>query len=88
MSNFYVTSTTSAKQEVSAQVTNEGFWQIKYYAVLDSIIENLIRRFSSQSLELAHSVDNFFLLDFKESKFFINYYKVRLHNSFNKISKQ
>ncbi|KAL5242736.1 hypothetical protein ACI65C_010146 [Semiaphis heraclei] len=53
LSNFYVTSTTSAQQEVSAQVTNEAFWRIKYYAVLDSVIENLIRRFSDQSLELA-----------------------------------
>ncbi|XP_029344367.1 52 kDa repressor of the inhibitor of the protein kinase-like [Acyrthosiphon pisum] len=75
LSNFYVTSTTSAQQEVSAQVTNEAFWRIKYYAVLDSVIENLIRRFSDQSLELAQSVDNFFLLDFKESKLFINHYK-------------
>ena len=80
MSNFYVTSTTSAQQEVSAQVTNEAFWRIKYYAVLDSVIENLIRRFSDQSLELAQSVDNFFLLDFKESKLFINHYKVRIHH--------
>lgn len=79
MSNFYVTSSTSAEQE-NSQVTNEAFWRIKYFAVLDSVIENLVRRFSNQSLELAHSVDNFFLLDFKESKLFINHYKVRIHH--------
>ncbi|KAF0750006.1 zinc finger MYM-type protein 1-like, partial [Aphis craccivora] len=74
LSNFYVTSSTSAEQE-NSQETNEAFWRIKYFAVLDSVIENLVRRFSKQSLELAHSVDNFFLLDFKESKLFINHYK-------------
>jgi len=72
---FHVTFTTSAKQEVATHVTNEAFWRIKYFAVLDSVIENLIRRFSNQSLELAHSVDNFFLL---EGKLFINHYKVRI----------
>ncbi|XP_050053731.1 uncharacterized protein LOC126549211 [Aphis gossypii] len=63
------------KLSLKTQVTNEAFWRIKYFAVLDSVIENLIRRFSNQSLELAHSVDNFVLLDFKESKLFINHYK-------------
>ena len=79
LSNFYVTSTTSAEQVVSVQMTNETFWRIKYYAVLDSVIQNLIRRFSKESLEFANFVDNFFLLDFKGTKLFINHYKVRLH---------
>lgn len=78
MSNFYVISSTSTEQE-NTQLTNEAFWRIKYFAVLDSVIENLIHHFSNQSSELAHSVDNFFLLDFKENKLFINHYKVRIH---------
>lgn len=45
--------------------------------VLDSVIENLFCSFSNESLELANSDDNFFLLDFKGSKLFNNQYKIR-----------
>jgi hypothetical protein len=65
-------------------VTNVEFWRIKYYAVLDSINENFTRCFSNQSLELANSVDNFFLFNYNESKLFNNHYKVIIHQQLMK----
>jgi len=50
--------------------------------VLGSVIENLIRRFSNQSLELAHSVDNLFCLILKKANYSLtnNHYKIRIHH--------
>ncbi|XP_060882010.1 zinc finger MYM-type protein 1-like, partial [Metopolophium dirhodum] len=46
-----------------------------YYKILDSIIENLKRRFSPESLSLAISVDKFMQLNYEGSLVFIDYYK-------------
>lgn len=78
LANYYVTSTTSVSQDVAVESSDEAFWRVKYYAVLDSVIENIKYRFSDESLALANTVDKFVLFDFTGSKLFIDHYKVRI----------
>lgn len=47
-----------------------------YYKILDSIIVNLKKRFSPDSLTLAVSVDKFMQLQYEGSLIFIDNYKV------------
>lgn len=47
-----------------------------FFPILDCIIENMNKRFSSESLEMAISIDNFFKLDFELGTCFIDHYKV------------
>jgi len=47
-----------------------------FYPILDTIIVNMEKRFSSEIMEIAQSVDNFLKLNFYESIRFINHYKV------------
>lgn len=48
--------------DVVLEFSDELFWRIKYYAVLDTVIENINHRFSDESLDLANAVDKFFSL--------------------------
>jgi len=48
------------------------FWLINsYYVVLDSLIANMYKRFSSESLKLAIAIDQLFKLNFENSMAFI-----------------
>jgi len=54
------------------------------------VLNNLKTRFSEESMKMASAVDNFFSLDFEESQYFIDHYKVtikllNIHMSHNHI---
>lgn len=70
--------TTGAEEpnEVDNATAEDYFRVNAYFKVLDSIIFNMKKRFSTESLEMAESIDNFFKLSIEKSKFFINHYKV------------
>lgn len=56
---------------------NKNYWKMHcFYPILDTIIVNMEKRFSPESMEIAQSVDNFLKLNFNESLQFINHYKV------------
>lgn len=62
---------------------NDGkvYWKTNaFYPILDTIIFNMKRRFSDESLKLATSIDNLLKLNFEESSFFIEHYKVTYLN--------
>jgi len=48
------------------------------FLILVCIIENMNKQFSSKSLEMATSIDNFFKLDYELSIYFIDHYKVNI----------
>ncbi len=57
--------------------TNKNYWKMHcFYPILDTIIVNMEKRFSPESMKIAQSVDNFLKLNFNESLQFINHYKV------------
>jgi hypothetical protein len=74
--------TTITKVEVSAsehEVSNsvETFWKnVAYMRILDTVITNLKYRFSDESLSMANLIDLFCNLDYTNSLYFINHYKV------------
>lgn len=47
-----------------------------YYKIIDSIVLNLKKRFSPESLALAISIDEFMKLEYEGSVLFIEQYKV------------
>jgi hypothetical protein len=75
-------STTSAEEDRVNDVLmgtsiNKNYWKMHcFYPILDTIIVNMEKRFSPESMEIAQSVDNFLKLNFNESLQFINHYKV------------
>ncbi|XP_060863223.1 zinc finger MYM-type protein 1-like [Metopolophium dirhodum] len=77
LNDFIVTTTTSAIYElIESNKSVEDYYRTNiYFKILDSIIENLKRRFSPESLSLAISVDKFMQLNYEGSLVFINYYK-------------
>lgn len=46
------------------------------YPILDAIIVSLSTRFSEESLKIATAVDELFKLNYQQSSFLIDYYKV------------
>uniref|UniRef100_A0A2S2QNB5 Zinc finger MYM-type protein 1 n=1 Tax=Sipha flava TaxID=143950 RepID=A0A2S2QNB5_9HEMI len=80
LNNYIVTNTTSAIYEpVESTESVEDYYRINiYYKILDSIIENLKKRFSPESLSLAISIDKFMQLNYEGSLTFIDYYKALL----------
>ena len=55
----------------------KNYWKMHcFYPILDTIIVNMEKRFSPESMKIAQSVDNFLKLNFNESLQFINHYKV------------
>lgn len=56
----------------------EDHWRIIYFQIIDSLVTNLEKRFSSESLDMAIGVDNFLKLNYNDSTCFINHYKVSL----------
>jgi len=49
-----------------------------YYQIIDCIVTNLKKRFSPESLKMASSIDSFHKLNYDQSKFFIEHYKVNI----------
>ena len=47
-----------------------------FFPVFDDILINLVKRFSTESLQMDTAVDQFFQLNFEESLVFVVYYKV------------
>lgn len=80
MKNYVVTATTSSEQESfpngNFNEKSEELWRMKYFHVLDTLVVNIKKRFSSESLKMARAIDSFFKLDFFESSFFIEHYEV------------
>ena len=80
MKEFYLNSSTSADNE-SLDDSVEKYWKNQvYFVILDTVIINLKKRFSDESLILASAVDNFFLMNFDESQPFINHFKVKINS--------
>lgn len=81
LNNFIVTTNTAAENDYICDSV-ESYWKTNvYFVIMDNVIANLKKRFSKESLELASAVDNFFLINFKESLPFINHYKVIIYYS-------
>jgi len=60
-----------------SEITSMDFLKVHaFFPILDNLIVNMKSRFSTQSLELAQSVESFFELDYEKSSYFINSYKV------------
>lgn len=49
-----------------------------YYQVIDCIVTNLRKRFSLESLKMASSIDEFHKLNYDQSIYFIEHYKVNI----------
>jgi len=78
---FLVSTTTGATSEAMDVETSvaEDYFRINiYFKVIDSIIENLKKRFSKENLSLAVGVDEFIKLNYDGSTQFIDHYKVFL----------
>uniref|UniRef100_A0A2H8TJR3 Zinc finger MYM-type protein 1 n=1 Tax=Melanaphis sacchari TaxID=742174 RepID=A0A2H8TJR3_9HEMI len=75
--DFVLTTATGAEEpnEVDNATAEHYFRVNAYFKVLDSIIVNMKKRFCTESLEMAESIDNFFKLNIEKSKFFIDHYK-------------
>jgi len=87
LSSFVLSTPTSAQYNISAELeeSKEDYFRFHaYFPILDCIIENMNKRFSSESLEMAISIDNFFKLDFELSSYFIDHYKVNIVITFHK----
>jgi len=78
LNNFILTTSTSAAAEPIESIESVHDYYISniYYKILDSIIVNLKKRFSPDSLTLAVSVDKFMQLQYEGSLIFIDHYKV------------
>lgn len=58
----------------------EDYYRINAYNVIvDTLITRLRERFSTESLSMGLSVDNFFKLNYEESLYFIDHYQVSFH---------
>lgn len=81
LNDFVLTTATGAEEpnEVDNATAEDYFRLNAYFKVLDSIIVNMKKRFCTESLEMAESIDNFFKLNIEKSKFFIDHYKVYLY---------
>jgi len=54
----------------------EDHWRTIYFQIIDSLVTNLEKRFSTESLNIAIGVDNFLKLNFNDNTCFIEHYKV------------
>jgi hypothetical protein len=48
------------------------------FLLFDAILINLVKRFSTESLQMATVTDQFFQLNFEESLLFVDHYKVSI----------
>jgi hypothetical protein len=78
LKEFCLNTSTSA-DSINLEDSVENYWKNKiYFVILDTIIINLKKRFSDESLLLASAIDNFFLMDFDESQPLINHFEVKI----------
>jgi len=53
------------------------YWKVNgYFRILDCVISGLRSRFSTESLKMGLSIDNFMKLKYPESLYFIEHYEV------------
>lgn len=58
--------------------TQFEYWKVSgYFRILDCVLSGLRSRFSTESLKIGHSIDNFMKLKYDESLHFIEHYEVR-----------
>jgi len=81
LSSFVLSTTTSDQYNTHEELeeSKEDYFKCHaYFPVLDCIIKNMNKRFTSESLEMATSIENFSKLDFELSTYFIDHYKVNI----------
>jgi len=72
-----LSTTTGAECQSTESDSVETHFRVNaYFKILDAVIVNMEKRFSTESLQMASAVDNFLKLNFNESKFFIEHYQV------------
>ncbi|VVC41441.1 Domain of unknown function DUF4371 [Cinara cedri] len=78
LEHFHVFATTSSEQQNQNEFNQfkESYWRTHYYQIIDTLIINFNKRFSSDTLELATSIDYFHKMNYYESQRFIEQYKV------------
>lgn len=55
-------------------VDEKAYWKTSaFFPILDTIIFNVKRRFSDESLQMAKSIDNLLKMNFEESSFIIDH---------------
>ncbi|KAL4135611.1 hypothetical protein QTP88_007209 [Uroleucon formosanum] len=77
LKHFDTTATTSAEQNINdtSETIEDYFRKNAFFPVFDTILINLEKRFSAESLQMATAVDQFIQLNFEESLFFVDHYK-------------
>lgn len=73
-----MTATNSTKQDQILDNKIEQYWKEKYLHILDVLVINMKKWFSSESLKMSNVIDNFIKLDFIGSSLSIEHYKVRI----------
>ncbi|KAE9522414.1 hypothetical protein AGLY_017173 [Aphis glycines] len=76
-----LTTATSAESFNSTETNSTSVEKYYRFKILDCIIVNLKKRFSTESLQMAEAVNNFIKLDFKKNELFINHYKCSIRNA-------
>lgn len=86
--NFHLETTTSANFDEQDQDVSEAYWRRTiYFPIIDTIINNLKFRFSTENLQMAKAIDSFMDMDFEKSQYFIQHYKVHINYSVPNIIK-
>jgi len=66
--NFHLETTTSANFDEQDQDVSEAYWRhTVYFPIIDTIINNLKFRFSTENLQMAKAIDSFMNMDFEKS---------------------
>lgn len=80
LKEYAVTVTTAADFEDCTNKNDseaENYWKLNaFFAIMDTIISNMKRRFSTESLQIATSADCLMQFDFNGSLHLIDHYKV------------
>ncbi|KAL4149483.1 hypothetical protein QTP88_003426 [Uroleucon formosanum] len=80
LKHFDTTATTSAEQNINdtSDTIEDYFRKNAFFPVFDTILINLEKRFSAESLQMATAVDQSIQLNFEESHFFVDHYKISI----------
>uniref|UniRef100_A0A2H8TX88 Zinc finger MYM-type protein 1 n=1 Tax=Melanaphis sacchari TaxID=742174 RepID=A0A2H8TX88_9HEMI len=84
LKDFHLSSTTSTEQIDE----NKKRWRIIYFKLIDTIVTNIKKRFSTESLKMATAVDNFMMLNYDDSTFFIENYKELFNIDLNALKSE
>ncbi|CAI6355883.1 unnamed protein product [Macrosiphum euphorbiae] len=90
LEDFHVFATTSSEQQNQNEFNQytESYWRTHYYQIIDTLIIHFNKRFSSNSLELATSIDYFHKMNYYESQCFIEQYKDLLNVDVNTLQSE